>query len=329
LNILDTLESPIMSNQAKLENWLTSQGIATDFSLRRLAGDGSTRSFYRLSSKKGSFIVLHDPEWTLSQDYPRHQKFLKERGLPVPAFYETDPKAGVLMMEDLGDELLQFRLLAKPADKMSWLHSCAALLSDLHGKTYPVPKDLPVSTRSFDEQKYFDEMGFTLEHLHEKYLGLPAFSDTKKRNLRNFCGKLASFRPLVFCHRDYHTRNLLLHREKLVMIDFQDARLGSPHYDVASLLYDAYVPVTESERRQLFETYKKGFPLYPLGKEISWDRFEEELSWVAYQRTIKAAGSFASFFTRYGKKTHLPYLIPLILFQHSSLLWDYKSNAAA
>ena len=51
--------------------------------------------------------------------------------------------------------------------------------------------------------------------------------------------------PRVLCHRDYHSRNLMLHDEQLYIIDFQDARMGPDTYDLVSLLRDSYVDLPE------------------------------------------------------------------------------------
>jgi N-acetylmuramate 1-kinase len=316
LTILDILPRLSMttrpSAQVWVSNWISKQGDPLPFVLERLAGDGSTRTFYRLHLTDEQYILLDDPQWILSRDYPAHQDFLIKAQIPVPHFFEVDQKNGFLIMEDLGDELLQKHLLKDPTKKQEWLEVSAILLADLHGKTYPVPKELPASSRHFDDQKYFEEFQFTWEHLHQKFLGLPTPPAETQNRLRTFCGWLASFSPTVFCHRDYHTRNILFHDQSLFLIDFQDARLGSPHYDLSSLLFDAYLPISNSDRQKLIACYRKQVETYPLGKKINWKTFEDELAHVAYQRTIKAAGSFASFFTRYGKDTHLPYLIPAL-----------------
>jgi len=297
-----------------LEDWLLQQRVPIpSHQITRLAGDGSTRSFYRVSWPGHSKILLSDPEWISSKDYPAHQAYLAQCGLPVPAFLTWDVRVGALLMDDLGDELLQFRLQSDPASKMPWLIKTAELLADLHGKTFPVPTTLPVSTRRFDKEKYFQELLFTQEHLVEKFLGLPALTNSGKQALETFCQGIAGIGPDVFAHRDYHTRNVLVQSDKLWLIDFQDARLGSPHYDVASLLYDPYVALSESEQKKLFDAYQQRLSKFPkLYEKISWATWDEDLERVAYQRVVKAMGSFASFFTRFGKKSHLVYLEPAL-----------------
>ncbi len=297
---------------AWIERWIASQRISTPLKFEPLAGDGSQRSFYRLTWGKMSRVLLSDLSWDLSKDYAPHQEYLASHQLPVPVFFEVDSQGGFLVMEDLGDRLLQFEILEHPDQKMAWLERAVRLLATLHGKTYPVPATLPVASRSFDTQKYADELKFTFEHLQHQFLGMPKASHNQLEAVQKFCAAISQITPLVFAHRDYHCRNILVKEGDLYLIDFQDARLGSPHYDLASLVYDAYVPVSDGERQTLVSSYQDEVRKYPLSRDIDWKSFDRDLKRVAFQRVVKAAGSFASFFTRYQKDTHLPYLIPAL-----------------
>lgn len=295
-----------------LSEWLTKQRLPTQFRVAPLAGDGSPRPFYRIQVGDRGFVLLSEPAWTLSKDYPSHQAYLKAQGVPVPEFLAVNEKLGALLMEDLGDELLQARILREPKKKLAWLEKTVDVLAHLHGATFPVPRELPVSTRRFDAAKYSQELQFTFEHLSRGLFHEGPVDPTLWKNVEAFCERIAAFTPDVFSHRDYHTRNLLVHEGKLRLIDFQDARLGPVEYDLASLFYDAYVPVTQKDRAALLARYREKLAPFALSKKIPWDGFEERLESVAYQRVVKAAGSFASFFTRYGKRTHLPYLVPAL-----------------
>ena len=297
-----------------LTTWLVNEGFSANPQLKLLLGDGSTRCFYRVtdSKNKDSYILISDPQWQQSKDYPPHQEALFQKKISVPHFYKSDPKAGLLLMQDLGDELLQNRIQSAPEKKSFWLVEATRLLAQLHSKMYPVSNSLPVASRRFDTQKLFEEFCFTFEHLRVQYLGLKNLGEKDLLKVKDFCSELADLKPIVFCHRDYHCRNLLVHQEKLWMIDFQDARLGSPVYDLASLLYDAYCPISDELRSQLVATYKDEVSDLALGNAIQWDSFETDLKKMAYQRTLKAAGSFASFWTRYKKSTHLIYFEPAL-----------------
>jgi N-acetylmuramate 1-kinase len=296
----------------QVSTWVRAWLSSTPSSLELLAGDGSPRQFFRVKKDQKTYVVLFDPLWAFSKDYAVHQHFLSDSKIPVPSFLKEDPAAGMLAMEDLGDELLQLRIQAEPHRRMAWLEEAARLLSALHCRTFPVPASLPVSTRRFDAKKYGEEMAFTFEHLHEKFLGFAPLSAADKERVDRFCRAIERFGPDVFCHRDYHCRNLLVRDGRLFMIDFQDARLGGPHYDLASLVFDAYVEISDADRARLYSVYKEGLKGSALDRKIDWSRFEPELEAVAFQRVVKAAGSFASFFNRYGKSTHLPYLLPAL-----------------
>ncbi len=295
-----------------MENWLLSQHKTPQFSLKPLAGDGSTRVFYRVQTELGVHVLLSDPEWILSKDYAAHQHYLMQHGIPAPRFLAVDENEGFCLMEDLGDELLQFRILKEPKHRFEWMEEAITLLAEMHGKTYPVPDSLPVASRSFDAKKYGEELAFTEEHLSVKFLGLPPANAKRQEAVKTFAKSLESIRPWVFTHRDYHSRNLLVHGERLYLIDFQDARMGPVEYDLASFVFDPYVPTSDDERTKLCEIYRSALVKFALSKEIDWTGFDARLGRVGLQRIIKAAGSFASFFTRYGKRTHLPYLVPAL-----------------
>jgi aminoglycoside/choline kinase family phosphotransferase len=297
-----------------LNRWLVKEGFSKKVSVRLLLGDGSTRCFYRIEDPEhgASWILVSDPEWKQTQDYPAHQKALESARIPVPFFRSVDPKQGILLMQDLGDELLQHRIQKDPTQKEEWLKKAASLLAHLHGRLYPIPPELPVTQRRFDETKLFEELSFTLEHLRHSYLGLKPLETRSLSAVKNFCQALDRLSPQVFCHRDYHCRNLLVHQNNLWMIDFQDARLGPPGYDLASLVFDAYVPISNELRLNLIRTYLKALESYPLRRALEDTSFERDLYLLAYQRTLKAAGSFASFWTRFKKTTHLAYIEPAL-----------------
>ena len=91
--------------------------------------------------------------------------------------------------------------------------------------------------------------------------------------------------PRVLCHRDFHSRNLMLHRERLFWIDFQDARMGPATYDLVSLLRDAYVDVPEEMSEALAEQFRQR-AVPGEAREVFRRRFEL----MALQRNLKALG---------------------------------------
>ena len=92
--------------------------------------------------------------------------------------------------------------------------------------------------------------------------------------------------PRVLCHRDYHSRNLMLHDGTLHVIDFQDARMGPDTYDLASLLRDSYVDLTDRELDELIAYF------LALKGEPDGSAFRRRFDLMAVQRNMKALGTF-------------------------------------
>ena len=110
---------------------------------------------------------------------------------------------------------------------------------------------------AFDEEKLMQEMDFFMVHFVRGLCGIkPSASALAALNrfFTKICAILAG-EPRIFTHRDYHARNLILQRDRLVMIDFQDARMGPAQYDLASLLRDSYVTLPEDLVDDLVDYY--------------------------------------------------------------------------
>jgi aminoglycoside/choline kinase family phosphotransferase len=105
---------------------------------------------------------------------------------------------------------------------------------------------------AFDVEKLTWELQFFTKHFLEAYRGRSSPRRTRRRcrRVHAIVEELAS-EPRVLCHRDYHSRNLMLHEGSLYIIDFQDARMGPDTYDLVSLLRDSYVDFTEAQVEEL------------------------------------------------------------------------------
>ncbi len=158
------------------------------------------------------------------------------------------------------------------------------------------------------------EVNFTIEHFYKTYLA----RDLPKEDLEvitssftKICKTLAA-QPTVFTHRDFHSRNIMItpiskEENRLVMIDFQDARMGPCQYDLASLLRDSYYQLDELQVRRLIEYYIVRREALS-GERIDRDEFFRLFDLMAIQRNFKAIGSFASFLNRRGNPGYLKYI---------------------
>ena len=99
--------------------------------------------------------------------------------------------------------------------------------------------------------------------------------------------------PRVLCHRDYHSRNLMLHDGSLFIIDFQDARMGPDTYDLVSLLRDSYVDLDVAPGRRADRVLPGAASTAPRGvTPTRRAEFRRRFDVMALQRNLKALGTF-------------------------------------
>ena len=168
--------------------------------------------------------------------------------VPVPDVLGHADDIGVLALEDLGDVTLQAHLGAASAGRARRAlppGGRADRDDAARGAELPTPAYLPYGI-AFDVEKLTWELDFFIKHFIEAYRGI-ALAPARATSCAPSSGiveELAA-EPAVLCHRDYHSRNLMLHDDRLYIIDFQDARMGPDTYDLVSLLRDSYVDLPE------------------------------------------------------------------------------------
>jgi aminoglycoside/choline kinase family phosphotransferase len=149
------------------------------------------------------------------------------------------------------------------------------------------------------------EMDFFIKHFIEAYRGVvipaPVRSDLRDA-FAVLIEQLAS-EPRVLCHRDYHSRNLMLHEDRLYIIDFQDARLGPNTYDLVSLLRDSYVDLPEQTVDDLIAYF-----LALRGETGAEAAFRHRFDLMALQRNLKALGTFGYQTTARRNPVYIQYI---------------------
>jgi aminoglycoside/choline kinase family phosphotransferase len=161
------------------------------------------------------------------------------------------------------------------------------------------------------------EVNFCIEHFYETYLKRDLKTADRKLMVDGFseiCQLLAD-EPTVLTHRDFHCRNIMvtpredgtLETARLVMIDFQDARMGPCQYDLASLLKDSYYQLEDAQVNSLLNYYVARWEALS-GARMDRAHFQYVFDMMHVQRNFKAIGSFASFLNRRGNATYLKYI---------------------
>jgi hypothetical protein len=227
--------------------------------------------------------------------------------VPVPTVLGHAEKIGVLALEDLGDVTLQAHLgAATSAEHAARYRQAVALIATLQrrGAELASAKYIPYGI-AFDVEKLTWELDFFTKHFIEAYKGVvvaAAAREELRQGFRVLIEELAA-EPRVLCHRDYHSRNLMLHQDRLYIIDFQDARMGPDTYDLVSLLRDSYVDLPERTVEELiayFLALKGG-----TGKEAE---FRKRFDAMALQRNLKALGTFGYQTTARRNPVYIQYI---------------------
>jgi N-acetylmuramate 1-kinase len=295
----------------RLDRYLQRSGlVAQEARVVPLTGDASDRRYFRvLQSGLPSFVLaVHaDPFDFTTLPFVNVAELLRRMPVPVPDIKGHEDDLGVLVLEDLGDVTLQAHLGAAPAvDHVALYRQSVALIATLQRRGGELASDefIPYGI-AFDVEKLLWEMDFFIKHFLEAYRGatLPeAHRQALHEELGHLTEELAA-EPRVLCHRDYHSRNLMLHHEQLYIIDFQDARMGPDTYDLASLLRDSYVDVGEQAVEDLIAYF-----LALKGHTACEREFRARFDLMAVQRNLKALGTFGFQTTSKRNPVYIQYI---------------------
>jgi N-acetylmuramate 1-kinase len=255
---------------------------------------GSGRRFYRVhnTSEQKLILVKYNLERKENRYYVQIAKFLEAHDIRAPKIYFHDPDEGLIWIEDLGEEdlfshrgeswLVRRALYESTLDQGAKLHRISAADSK------DIRRKLPAE---FNSKLYLWEQTYFLKNCLGRYFKM---DQARLRELAELpalqamAQKLAAL-PRVLVHRDFQSQNIIVRNGLAYLIDFQGMRPGLGEYDVASLLYDPYVELSETERTELAEYYIER------QKEFGWDlraQFDEVLPLCGIQRLMQALGAY-------------------------------------
>ncbi len=296
-------------NLSRINQFLNSE----EYKIYRLAGDASTRKYYRLIHQETSWVVMSwEPFDPATYPFLSVQSHFAECGVQVPQTLATYPEDGMVILEDLGDLTLERKTLENQSFATSKEFYSLAIdeLIKIHGQASDKPnKQCTAFSISFDVEKFMWELNYAVENLIEGVLGFRLQGSQREEVYSVFlkiCESLHA-EPKRIAHRDYHSRNLMIKLDQLKVIDFQDARLGPIQYDLVSLLRDSYVDIPEDSGTELLNEYLKKAKDY-LPKDFSREKFFLTYELQTIQRCFKACGSFGSFYHQRKDNRYLKYL---------------------
>jgi len=285
----------------KIHEWLES--IDCEGELETLIADASFRKYYRLNNSLHSGIVM-DASLQKESVVPfidiSHR--LRDAEVRVPKVFTHNIEEGFLLIEDLGN-----RHLYEHAEDNTFELFYEKAIDTIVKMQRSEVEGLP----SYDADFLRLEMELMPEWYLKKYLEMTLDEKSKRilsETIESILSEVLSQPQGIFVHRDFHSRNIMLTRQdEVVVIDYQDARVGAMTYDLVSLLRDVYVELDPNvvEKMALLFRDKKGL-------DIADETFMKWFDFMGLQRHMKILGIFARLYLRDGKEGYLKD-IPLTL----------------
>ena len=276
-----------------------------------LTGDASDRRYFRVLFRDAPPQVLAVHPGPIDFDalpFVNVARLLNAMPVPVPQILDQSRELGIIALEDLGDVTLQAHVGAASASEHAALYREAVTLIaciQQRGLELASPQYIPYGV-AFDVEKLMWELRFFTRHFLQAYRGATLTGSTEAALTREYASivdELAA-EPRVLCHRDYHSRNLMLYKGRLYIIDFQDARMGPDTYDLASLLRDSYVDFSERQVEALI-----AFFLARRGTSaVESADFRRRFDLMALQRNLKALGTFGFQTASRGNPVYIQYI---------------------
>ncbi|MBI4487743.1 MAG: phosphotransferase [Deltaproteobacteria bacterium] len=305
-------------------------------SLTPLAGDASSRRYYRalldgpasprsvvIMELAGSSLPLSSEELAIFNEPPKElpflnlHRFLHHLGVRLPGLYGHWVEEGILLLEDLGDCSLWDSVQAvSPTEALKWYEKAIdqLLLIQIHGTRRRDDSCIAFKQR-FDFHLYMWEFDHFIEYGLEKRGGRKISAGEKELLTESFMGmaRRLESQPPCLTHRDYHSWNLMVHNGEVAVIDFQDALLAPPQYDLASLLNDRE---TDRVIRSEMEAHLVDYYLQRRGElgegKVNRDEFFEIYILSALQRDFKVVGRFYYLALVKGKPGYKKYIPPTL-----------------
>ncbi len=297
-----------MGRETLKEQFLTKCNLG-NFEKSLLKKDASHRLYERIIKEDKSTLILMDapPEKECAKSYLKVANFLTSNNFSAPLVYEQDTENGFLLLEDFGDNLYT-KILSQPQKSTELEEQMYEKAIDVLIELHKIPTK-SLAFEAYDETKLIKEAKIFVQY----YIEILNNDVVRKETLEEYIVifkhllTLADAFSKVVVLRDYHADNLMWLPDrqdikKVGILDFQDAVIGSPLYDLVSLLEDARRDVSPELAEKMKNRYLKAFPLIPK-KE-----FNMAYAILALHRNLKIVGVFARLATLHKNNYYLTLL---------------------
>jgi aminoglycoside/choline kinase family phosphotransferase len=292
--------TPTRDDLARLQGWLRQHTDLGEARINAVSGDASFRRYFRASVDGRSYILMDAPP--AREDcgpFIRITRTLEAAGLQVPHIHQTDLDQGILLLSDLGDELYLRHLSAQRAD---------ALYADAFSSLRRIQGIDPSGLPPYDSSLLRREMDLFRDWFLARHLDITLTEADQEVLARGFDAliQVAGEQPVVFVHRDYHSRNLLVTPAPSPgILDYQDAVAGPITYDLVSLLRDAYIAWPRQQVLGWLHRYRERAVAEGILAGVDQATWVRWFELMGVQRQLKVCGIFARLYHRDDKPGYL------------------------
>ena len=302
--------------RSRIDQFLKEAGVSDQVTtVVPLTGDASDRKYFRVLMRNAPTQVLAVHPQAIDFErlpFANVSRLYSAMPVPVPQILGHSDPLGIIALQDLGDVTLQAHLGAASFAEHKALYREAVTLIDTlqrRGAELTSSAYVPYGI-AFDVEKRTWELQFFTKHFLEGYRGVALSAPVREALAAEYAAiveELAA-EPRVLCHRDYHSRNLMLHEGRLYIIDFQDTRMGPDTYDLVSLLRDSYMDFTEQQVEDLIAFFLalRGSGGSRPASEAK--EFRRRFDLMALQRNLKALGTFGFQTISRGNPVYIQYI---------------------
>ena len=255
---------------------LEAMKLPDDAEVKFLGSRGSERCFF--AAGDGIIILYNDETRTENGKYAGHARWLKAAGVKVPEVLVDRPDLKLLVLENAGSTDLLERVKRPGADRLGDYAKVVEHLAKFNALAVPDSLDLV--------EPFSPELWRWEQDLFVKYCLAGRFrremTDDLRKEFDLIAAKLEA-EPKALVHRDFQSTNVVFKNDDFKFIDFQGMRRGPAVYDLASLIYDPYISLKESERKALAALYGKVSGRGDLGGILPF---------AAVERLMQALGAY-------------------------------------
>ena len=281
-----------------------------NYKLKKISGDASFREFYRLQKGKNTSIIVQANKEKFKNliTYIVVNKILAKYKIYAPKLISNHYEHNIIEITDLGQKSF-YNSIIKKKNKFKYYKDLIKIIIKL--QNIKLQQNYRLGKFKINFQNY------SIKNLHKEsdlffdwYLKycfksskLKKIKDIIKNELTKIYKKLY-FHNNTFVHRDFHASNIMINKNKLGLIDSQDAIIGNPLYDVASLIDDVRIKLPSNLQEKLLNFYynKSKF------KKEKYKNLKNDFEILSVQRNLKILGIFVRLFKRDGKSNYLKYL---------------------